>query len=497
VADILGKKTLLYDGAKAVRIADLPDSAWTQHAKVGTEEEAEAQAYYKAVPWLFRGVNLLADAVADMPFALYQGENEYDSSEAWENKVGFLPNPQDLLWMTEAAIEILGTAYLLKLRNRVKILSLRYLMPTTITPQIKDPDGLVGFKRQLATRTVNIKAEDLLYFWLRDPFVELGEPKNTPATAALAAAGVLLNLDRFIAAFFKRGAIKATLLTVEGSPPDSEKDKLKSWWNRVFTGISSAFNTEVISANVEPVTVGEGVKELSNVDLTKDKREDIATALGIPMTILWSSSASGLGGGGVVTEDDKKFYTKTIVPRCTWIASVLNEQIFEPMGLRWAFRPETLDVFQTDENQRSQSFKLYVDAGLKLSVAAEMLGLELPKGVSFDDLDKAKEEAAARAVEQFRQRQAAKPEEERERPTMSQAARDDTKRWQKVAMRLVTGGDDPGAYEFQSSHIPEDVATHIKAMLAGALTEEEVKAAFAAPFPGEEVEYRQWTWDYP
>ncbi len=63
----------------------------------------------------------------------------------------------------------------------------------------------------------------------------------------------------------------------------------------------------------------------------------------------------GLGGGGVVESDERKFYENTVVPQARFIESALNEQLFTPLGYRWRFRPETLDVFQEDESQRAQA----------------------------------------------------------------------------------------------------------------------------------------------
>ena len=150
---------------------------------------------------------------------------------------------------------------------------------------------------------------------------------------------------------------------------------------------------EIVQADaVKPVVLGEGVKELSDSELIKEKREDIATAAGIPVTILWSTQGAGLGSTGVTESDERKFYEQTVVPQARFIQGVLNEQIFGPMGLKWVFRPETLDVFQEDEGERAQAVVHYVSAGMRLGVACQILGVELPTGMEYDNLDEQKEE---------------------------------------------------------------------------------------------------------
>ena len=142
--------------------------------------------------------------------------------------------------------------------------------------------------------------------------------------------------------------------------------------------------------------IGEGLKELSSAELTSEKRQDIAQALGIPMSVMFSESANGLGGEGVATQDKLHFYEETIIPECEAIAETLNEQMLEPLGLSVEFLPDTLDVFQEDERQRSAAFATYVNAGLPIDLVGEMLGLELPPGWTYDKLRQMREEIEER-----------------------------------------------------------------------------------------------------
>lgn len=371
------------------------------------EDEADPFELFKSVPWLWRGVQLRANAVASMPFRIVQGDSvdAWETSDDYQNKLGWLADPRRLLYLTEAALCCFGAAYWWNERNRIVTKNVRYIRPDTVEPQINEVQGLVGWKRTINGRRVELPVQTLTYFWEPDPYVELGPPQSSPAIAALAAAAVLNNLDKFSAAYFQRGAIKATLLTVSGAPVASERDKLKSWWRDLVSGIKNAFATEIVNADsVTPVVIGEGLKELSNADLTTEKRQDIATALGVPQSVIFSESASGLGGGGVAAQDDVHFYEKTIIPQCQMIADVLNEQLLKPLGLHWEFLPESLDVFQEDENQRAEAFKTYTDAGLPLALVGDMLGIELPAGWTWERVEAIKEQERQQMIEQMRAR---------------------------------------------------------------------------------------------
>ena len=477
----------LYDGQKAVSLNNLPPEAWTYLSGGTTGDEADVKDYYIRVPFLNRAVDLCANAVSSLPFAIVDDAtgDEIDTSDDYQNVLGFLPNPERLFYLLEASLFLLGRAYLFRAYNRVKTLDLRYMLATTVSPKFDEQQGLTGFKRVLKNSTMDLDVEDVVYFWQLDPYVEIGPGNNSKGMAALSAAGVLYNVDQFASSFFERGAIKVTLLTTKGPVPEAERNRLKSWWSRLFRGSESAWNSEIVQADaIEPVVLGEGVGELSSSELTKEKREDIAAASGIPVTLLWSTEASGLGGGGVVESDERKFYEQRVVPDAKLLAGDFNDQVLRPMGRRLVFRPETLDVFQEDEGKRAQALTQYVSAGYPLSVASQILGVELPAGMDYDDLDTMKEEQQQRSIELQRERFGANPQQN----PQQEAMRADLERWERKA--LNKGAD----CEFVSEFIPDGVMDAIKARLEGAESEEEVKAAFAAPFREAPI---GGGWDYP
>jgi SPP1 gp7 family putative phage head morphogenesis protein len=76
----------------------------------------------------------------------------------------------------------------------------------------------------------------------------------------------------------------------------------------------------------------------------------------------------------------------TVIPSSRLIASALNRQLFRPMGLRFQWKPQEMSLFQEDEEQRSMSVMHYVQAGMPLHIAVEILGVTLPDGMEYADL---------------------------------------------------------------------------------------------------------------
>jgi hypothetical protein len=442
-------------------------------------DKADIEEAHRTVPWLYRATDIRKNAVAGVPFKIYRGDEEVDSSASYQNVVGFMPNPFRLLREIEGSLTLTGRSYLWNSRNRVKTLDLRYLVPTSVKPVITETSGLTGWERNTGSGWRPVELEDIVYLWGDDTFVELGPPNVAPGIAALIAAGLLMSVDEFATKFAERGMVKASLIKVPKGTAKGERNRLKRWFKNRLFGTSNSGAVETVEADtVEVHTIGEGLSELAEVELTTEKQHDIATALGVPVTKLFSGDASGLGGGGVVDRDEMNLYKETVVPECLFIASELNRQVFEPMGYSIRFHWETMDIFQEDETRRASAVKTYVGTGYKVSVASEILGVELPEGMEYADLDEPGEPEPEPAPDT-----GDSDELDGDNDFDERMAKADMRRWRSIALRRLKASESP-VYNFESRHI--DPATHAQIIgaLQDATTAQEVKAAFAARFQG-------------
>ena len=373
----------VYDGAKATRFEDFPAEAWTT-VTGGDVSTDKLKKLYSAVPWLFRGVDIRANALAKIPFTITKGDTVIDTSEDYTNAVGFWPKPDETLALIEASLVLMGRAYLLKARNQFGFLKLlRYLVPKTIRPKIDKDQGLTHFTRTIGGAPMRLELDELAWFWGRDAFTEIGPPDTSPAKTAIRAAGVLFNVDTFVDAFFERGAIKATILAVPKGTAKAERQKLRGWWQRVMTGIKNTFSTNVMADSIKVNTIGEGIQELSNTELTKEKRQDITVALGVPANILFSSDANF----ATAKQEDFRLYDQTLLTEIRIIETNLNLHVFHPEGLSIKFHPQTLQIFQEEEVQRSAALVNLARAGVPVVTGMKILGFDLPPEMDFDDLE--------------------------------------------------------------------------------------------------------------
>ena len=468
-----------YKFIKSVALNDLPEEAWRYIT--GGGDKGDVKKYMQTIPWLFRGVDIRANALTNIPFMIYKGKEVIDNSEDYQNAVGILPKPTQLFGLIEAALTIFGYAYLFKPRSIYQVLKLRYLLPTSVKADITT-DLTIKFKRTVNGVPLVFTPDDIVYFWKPDAFVEIGPPLSSPAMTAANACGVLLNVDKFAKAFFKQGAVKTTLLTTTNIAPQ-EKDRLKSWWQRVL-GMDQAWKTEIINAEaVTPVVIGEGLESLQDSDLTESKRIDIAAALGIPYSVLFSNASNR----ATAEQDDVHLYDKTIIPDAMFIQGIFNEQVFEPMGYKLAFMPDQMSLYQKDENERAESLNkliMALDKPEEFLLASKILGFDIdPETLKkIEALVTAKEERREQMVDITPSEPVPMPvsatvdvPEETQPPNMRSI---DLEKWETKALNRVKAGR-PADCKFESDHIDMLSQASISGALSEAESEADVKTVFA------------------
>lgn len=374
-------------GQKAISLQGLTASEW--HELFGTGESSStpnAESLVDVVGWLHRCVHLRASALSSMPWTItHDGEVIFSNGDAGDaGEFEWLAELGDLLYLTEASLSIVGSAYWYILRDRRdRVIKPRWFAPGTMEPVWDTSAGLVGFERQVGSTKSRYPVEDIVYTRLPNPLHET-LPGTSPAHAAAAEAGVLFNLNAFAEGYFERGAIRATLLSVQGNMRPDEKERLKAWWQRMISGVSNAWGAGVINAeSIKPITVGDGIEALSNNDLTKEKREGISTAMGVPHALVMSNAANY----ATALSDKRLFYEGTIIPQGRNIAQAINQQMLAPLGLTLKFDHQSLSMFQEDEKDRSTAYLNYVQAGMQPSVAAQVLGIDLPGEMEYESLD--------------------------------------------------------------------------------------------------------------
>jgi hypothetical protein len=482
-----------------------------------------------------------------------------DSSADWQNTMGGMPDPKRFIYNLASSL-CGGKAYVIPEfadASQQHLLRLRYIAPHTVLPLITT-NGLQWFSRasdygnagiyypitpapgnppprkslsreEIAlcvkafnngwvpddkllemTYAVQEKTEGydgpIMYFWLPDSDIEIGPAKQYPLGKALVAAQTLSTLDNTIKTNSERNFIPPHLIGAKGMPSPTDREKTENWLNRYFIDpIVTKFkivNAEAVTA----VKIGAGLEDMKTVvsEIKGKLVEDIAAAFGIPSGIFTS---------------DKSYATEMVVLLRAWyesgefiqiyrtIEDTFNVQLLDRWGWKLKFRPETIDAFQEDENQRMGAFKIWVEARQRPSIGAQMLGFELPEGTEYADLDEDFDkpevvlpiapsrnpglppgQAEPKGAQEGEQAQptAQKPPEKKP-AALTPDMQKDVALWFETSKRFYRKGK-ALPVDWECKALPEEYAAPIRAKLATVQNELDIVKAFEIDTEGPQVD---------
>lgn len=389
-------KFILTDGQKSVNLLASNDpSVWSGlHPQYGTDDIT----LYSRVAAAYRAYNLKANTVGNMPFTindLNSGE-VVDDSNNWENVVGFMPHPSELLRLNTLSLIATNTFYVLRTSDilNYKTKGLYHAVPYTFTPQVSgDGVNIDYIERHIGTHYEQYQYpydKRLIRMWRLDHTTELLPSRSTEALAIANAAGVAYAADTWIKHFFERGGVPPTVIAMKGAVTLQKRDEEERSWTEWLLGLGSRFRSRIARVfNADSLDVkqfGSSVTELKDNQVYEQALANIAMGTGMPLSLLMANSANY----ATAKEEKGTWYENDIIPLCNWIAYGYNEQVFMPLGLFLQFHPETLDPQQEDETARAQAFSIYGDAFAKYPTydlwrgMVDTLGLEIA-----DTLDKA------------------------------------------------------------------------------------------------------------
>ena len=351
---------LTQKGIKSVPMSAVKPEIWAQWWGNSTQTSGDTDilTLYKSIPWLYRGINAVANSVASVPYAIHvRTEN---GKEVEDTALPFEINLNSLLDKWAGDLQLYGAAYGVKDYNKSGVFKqFRPYQPSSIEPQYSTAEGLIGFIRTLEGNSFTVPMDRMAYAWITNREKETG-PGTPAAVAALQAAGVLHSLDSFIDNFIENGAINPTLVSIPGQTTESDKERLKAWYRRALRGLKNAFGIEVISQDHKISTTGYPIKDLLPVEVNNAKREDVATALGVPQTLLFSNAANY----ATALQDDLHFYEKTVKPLVKLIVSALNRYVFIPAGYYLKAHFERMEIYQRLEVEKAGAVISLYEAGL-------------------------------------------------------------------------------------------------------------------------------------
>lgn len=492
-------------GTKSINPWDLDShpEAWTW---LTGKPAAQQEEFYATVAAAFRALNLKANTVASVPFTIFTANGEeFDNSNEWENKLGILPNPQELLRLDTLSYMTSNAIYNLKTSDALgyKVKGLYHAISTSFTPHVNPVTAQLEYvERKIGTSIERYTPDDkrLIRMWRLDHTTEVLPSQATEARAIMKSAGIMHYQDAWVEMFYQSGGIKATLIGMKGLVDNNSRDDKEKDWSKFLQGIGKWWGRRARLYNAEAInttTIGAGVDDMKDNKIYEQAIANVAMGTGMPLSLLLANSSNY----ATAQEEKATWYESDIIPFCRWLAYEYNRQLLVPMGYYMQFQPQTLDPNQQDETEKAAAISQYIDIIVKCPTydifigMADTIGIELSetlvKAVKkyYADKDAKIEEGTLDANGQVIEVQPVEEDKEDEPAEEKPPAKwipslnelNELRVWQDVALRKFKKGESL-AFEYKPHYggVLEDVHRDIwtKLSMGKFSNVEEVKAAF-------------------
>ena len=322
-------------------------------------------ALYQKQPWVATVVDKIAQLVARLGVHVWDETNP--STKILDTEGPFaklLANPCPTMdpysfWMwVSATFEINGEAYLIKLRDENRRIIGLFPMHPAMTKIHRDKDGTVTYQF-LGHPNQEFAGDDIVPFRTFDPF---GAMRGMSRLEALRST--LMNEDsarRATAAWWRNMGRPSMTLTTEKKLGPEGRARLQEAVRATAGGSSNAGGILVLEDDVKPTVMQLSAEEMQYIESRKLNREEVCARFDISPTavhILDNATYSN------VEENLRSVYRDTMMPRITFLESVINWHVGSEFNDNKVARFNTADVLRGDFDKRADAMARLVTAGI-------------------------------------------------------------------------------------------------------------------------------------
>lgn len=433
---------------------------------LGPDRVSNVQDAFSKIPLIFRCVRLRCNTLRRVPIHVFENGKEVNAYPFEES----LPL-KDLVWLTEAALLLDGKSVSVVLSNEQGFdLGLQWLNPFTVTVEERFNDDGTWTRRfwqqvngQRFPRGKDTWDQSEVYY-VREFSVasEIGSG-TAAAQVALLNGEMVHNVSRFLAQFFKGGAMPVSLLVVPSETKEEERKRMESFFKRAMTGVAKAFRVLAVNKDTELKTVTPEIRSFDVRSLDTHAIEAVSDAFDLPTSLIRGQAKTK----AIADAERESFINDTIWARAEFHESALNK-LLAPYGYSVDFALEEMPEMQENEEERSSAVQAYVNAGFSLAAACGILGVQVP------DEFKPELELSARKKLQS----STEPSTAPTRPQNGNLLKADLEKWMKKALSRLRESKSANV-DFESEAIPEELRIHLSKLLAEAKSGEQVKRVFA------------------
>jgi HK97 family phage portal protein len=331
---------------------------------------------------VYRGVNLIAQTMAQVPVKIYRGEQPLIDGRLPNGFDFFNPNInmsiQELIY-TSAFYYVYRGEYL----NRIELLdgsNTNVLALYPINPKLMkehtDGDEIDYWEYGKSYGKQRIENEQVIFIPQLNPdgFRGLG-----PIDVIKNEIITDINATNYNKLFFENfGRVGNILKDTEGNISAEQLNKLIDQFNNAHQGVGNSHKTLGLPKGIEYEELQQTLREMEFLQSRKDIRDRILNVLGIPKGVFGISDDVNLANA---LTHDKVFWSKTIKPNLLRIQNKYNQQLFNRYFPGYAMYFDFSQIEETFEDYKvkAETAKLFIDMGYTTNEVNKRFDLGMPE----------------------------------------------------------------------------------------------------------------------
>ena len=235
------------------------------------------------------------------------------------------PNPMHPWWqiayMLGPHLGFFGNFYIYKNRGKSgKIIGYQYLLPSLVTPQIKEGVGIHRYDYAVGENAVEIPPENIIHLVNPNPFNMF---EGMPVIDAISDTATVNQLQMdYSKKFYENGGFLGLTFSTPHNMTKQNFDATLARLKQKFEGVDNSYEVNLMDNDLKPVKSAHNMQEMDITNQRRLTREDIFATFHIPKIM------AGLGES--VNRDTAEsaiftFTSGTIDPRLDYVDQVLTQ----------------------------------------------------------------------------------------------------------------------------------------------------------------------------
>lgn len=335
----------------------------------GSGGQRSVERLASSVGWVWSAIKERKQQILEIPQEWHQNENVIDF-------VPFGAKWMELEQRIDESLQYYSVAYALKQRQGRRVVGVRWLDPTAVTPDENSKNTVTEdydyyFYHVGDGQRQRIARADM-FVWKIPGMREL-EPGTSAAVATKLAASILHGISQTANTFYGNNALPVMLIIVPDHTAPQEKERLQDRFKALFNqGEGTLKNrTVAVSQSVEVRPISLAPKDLAQKDLEDSEVDLILAAHSVPKSIVLANAANYATDIAA-----RRAFVSTMGGRLSFIAEVINtDPDMMALGLSLVVMVENHYAMQQDEKERAGAILNYTQAGFTTAAAAWLFGI--------------------------------------------------------------------------------------------------------------------------